>query len=136
MIPFLHFRGDCCAAFTLYREVFGGHLELTRYGGAAVEAPGAGPHDRDRIFHAELRGDGWVLMGSDLTLGAPADPQMAVTVHHAVPDPHRARTIFDALGAGGAPILHWSENEFVPRGSGLVRDRFGTHWLIVARDRD
>ena len=133
MTPYLHFRGECCAAFTLYREVFGGHLEITRYADAPEAVRSAGPHDRDRVWHAELSAEGWGLMGSDYTLSVPGEAQKAVTVHHAVSGPHRARTIFDALGAGGAPIVHWHSTAFAPEGFGMVRDRFGTHWMIVAR---
>lgn len=130
-LAYLHFQhGQCGPALEFYREVFGGtDLQLMRY----ADAPGVpddwkgGPH----VIHGELTlGDGR-LMGSDFPPGMEGDPQKAVSVMQTAPDIDTARRWYDALLEGGDVIQEMSANFFSPA-FGMVRDRFGTHWMIAA----
>ncbi|UWQ19998.1 VOC family protein [Jannaschia sp. W003] len=132
MTPYLHFRGTCAEAFRFYEGVFGGTLSLQRYGDAPEPLPFAGPEDAARVLHAELRGEGWTLMGSDFTFAVEGDPQKAVSIARTVADLATGAALFEALEAdGGAPAVPWGPTFFAP-GFGMVRDRFGTHWMITA----
>jgi PhnB protein len=43
----------------------------------------------------------------------------------------RGKQLFDALSDGGAVIDSFKANFFSP-GFGMVKDRFGTHWIVSA----
>lgn len=128
MIPYLHFRGQAAEALAFYAEVFGGtDLQTLRYG----EAPNMSPDrtESDGIMHGQITTPGGPLMVSDFPPGVNGDPQAAVSIMHVLPDIAAATAAFERLGEGGEVIDAFKETFFSP-GFGMVRDRFGTHWII------
>lgn len=129
-LPYLHFQGQCAAALTHYCDVFGGSdLQLMRY----CEGPGAPAdwQDSPRIMHGQVTlGDG-TLMASDYPPGVEGYPQTGFSVMHSPADVATARRVFDRLTEGGAVIDAFKETFFSP-GFGMVKDKFGTHWIISA----
>jgi len=129
-IPYLHFQGDCADALAFYAEVFGGTgLTTMRY--ADNPQPHAGWAGSDRVMHGEVHFQGGTLMGSDFPPGFEGDPQKAVSVMQTLPDVATARAAFDRLAEGGGVIDDFKATFFSP-GFGMVKDRFGTHWIISA----
>ncbi len=129
-MPYLHFRGDCANALAFYAEVFGGaNLQMMRY----ADGPDAPPawSGSDRIMHGQVTiGDG-TLMASDFPPGAPGEAQAAVSVMQSAPDAATAGRWFTALAKDGAVIQPFGPT-FFSSGFGMVKDRFGTHWIIAA----
>ena len=125
--PYLHFQGDCAEAMTFYAKVFGAtDLSMMKYS----EAPGDVdvPKDSDRILHAMMTVDGSPLMASDFPEGM-GDPQKAVSISFSVDNAEKGRTLYDRLLDGGDVIMPYEKTFWSP-GFGMVRDRFGTHWMI------
>lgn len=125
--PYIHFQGNCREAMQAYAEIFGGTLQLLTY----AEAPGALPEalGSDRIMHATLILGARVLMASDFPPGMDGDPQQAVSISHTAADDATGRRIFDALATGGAVMMPFGPT-FWSTGFGMVKDRFGTHWMV------
>ncbi|TNC69822.1 VOC family protein [Rubellimicrobium roseum] len=127
-IPYLHFRGDCAEALAFYAGALGGtDLALLRY----ADSPNASEAAKgsDRVMHGQLRlGDG-MLMASDVPPGMEGHPQQGVSVMQTFPEPAAAHQAFDRLTDGGTVIQPFAPT-FFSRGFGMVRDRFGTHWII------
>ncbi|MDP2087345.1 MAG: VOC family protein [Gemmobacter sp.] len=132
--PYIHFQGNCRDAMTAYQAVFGGTLDMMPYS-AAPEWPDGTPdamRRSDRIMHSTLRlPDGRSLMASDFPPGMGGDPQQAVSISHEAASMARAQEVFATLADGGAVILPMSPT-FWSDGFGMVKDRFGTHWMISA----
>ena len=127
--PYIHFQGNCAEALAAYVEIFGGtDLQMMRY----ADAPGMPDAMKsDRVIHGQLTiGDG-TLMASDFPSGIEGDPQAAVSIMQSAPDVDTARAWFDALLEGGAVVQDFGPSFFSP-GFGMVKDRFGTHWMIAA----
>ena len=127
--PYIHFQGNCRQAMTAYAEIFGGTLETMGYDQApdASEAMKAS----DLIMHATLHLNGRMLLASDFPPGFAGDPQAAVTISHIAPDDAEARRVFAALADGGAVIMDYQPT-FWSDGFGMLKDRFGTHWMVSA----
>lgn len=128
--PYIHFRGDCAAAMEFYADIFNADdLFLMRYS----EMPEAPPNfaNSDRVLHATVTLGGRMLMASDYPPGTDGDPQKGVSICHTAPDIPAGRHIFDRLKDGGEEIMAWGET-FFAEGFGMLRDRFGTHWMIIA----
>ncbi|HVG48541.1 MAG TPA: VOC family protein [Rubellimicrobium sp.] len=128
--PYLHFQGQCAEALAFYADVFGGtdlRTMLYAEGTGVPEAWTTSP----RIMHGQVTLGGGTLMGSDFPPGFEGDPQKAVSVMQTLPDVAAARAAFDRLADGGALIQEFGPSFFSP-GFGMVRDRFGTHWIISA----
>ncbi len=127
--PYLHFGGDCRAAMTAYRAVFGGDLQMSTY----AEAPDAPPSMKgsDLIMHAALTVGDRMLLASDFPPGMPAEAQAAVTISHIAPSEAEGRRLFDLLVAGGTTVMPYAPT-FWSDGFGMLKDRFGTHWMVSA----
>ena len=126
--PYLHFDGTCAEALGFYAETLGGtNLQMMRYGEGPEMQGAAGSA---RVMHGQLTiGDG-TLMASDAPEGQAGAPQASVSVMQSAPDMATGQRWFDALAAGGAVAVPFGP-AFFAQGFGMVRDRFGTHWMIA-----
>jgi len=125
---YIHFQGTCAEALAAYAEIFGATgLQLMHYG----QAPGAEPPAGARVMHGQITiGDG-TLMASDFPEGFAGDAQKAVSIMQTAPDVVTGQVWVDRLLEGGALIQAYAPT-FFAKGFGMVRDRFGTHWMIWA----
>ncbi|RWR09895.1 VOC family protein [Paenirhodobacter populi] len=134
--PYLLFPGTCAEAMDLYCRVFGGtEPVLMRYSEAPPEdfpedMPGGGAAiPPNLVMHANFRlGDG-LLMASDYPPGVETPPQASVAVHVGFASVTAAQEAFDGLIEGGAILVPFAET-FWASGFGMLRDRFGTHWML------
>lgn len=131
--PYIHFQGNCRAAMQAYGHIFGGKVQMMGY----ADAPEASAEMKASplVMHAALTLNGRMLLASDFPPGHVGDPQQAVTVSHIAPDDAEARRIFAALAEGGAVIMDYQPT-FWSDGFGMLKDRFGTHWMVSAPWRD
>ena len=128
--PYLSFNGQCREAMTFYSEVFGGSgLELLKYGDQPVEGMEA---MADRIMHSVLQIDGAWLMGADSPMGRDQPPGNVSVMHDPV-DVTSGKAKFDRLAEGGEVTMPFEKTFWSP-GFGMVRDRFGIHWLFSTQD--
>lgn len=127
--PYIHFQGTCREALAAYQAIFGGTVEIMGYG----QMPDAPPEMKASplVMHATLRVGGRSLMASDFPPGMEGEPQKAVTISHEAASDTEARRIFAALSKGGEEIMAY-QTTFWSDGFGMVKDRFGTHWMISA----
>ena len=132
-VPYLHFQGNCAEAMQFYADVFGAtDLQMMKYADAPSDVFPAGhkPADDGRVMHASLTLGNAVLMGSDFPPGMDGDPQQAVSVAHPVSDVATGQALFDRLAEGGGTVVMPFGETFWAEGFGMVKDRFGTHWMI------
>lgn len=129
----LEFNGDCRQAFERYALLFGGEIKIMNTLGDTEDIPlppGSTAGGRDMIRFAELRiGDGR-LLGNDL----PADqyvPPRGFNVAAHIEDSAEARRIFDGLAEGGRITTQLTEVAWAEL-FGMVVDRFGVPWLVLA----
>ena len=128
--PYLHFQGQCAEALAFYATALGGTgLALMRY--ADMEGAPEDWKGSDRVMHGQVTIGTGTLMASDFPPGTEGDPQKAVSVMQTFPSPEEARAAFDRLSRGGAVIQGFGPTFFSP-GFGMVKDRFGTHWILAS----
>lgn len=127
--PYIHFQGNCREAMTAYRQIFGGTLTMMGY----AEAPDATADMKTSslVMHATLAAGGRSLMASDFPPGHAGEPQQSVTISHEAGSDTEARRIFAALAEGGKMMMDYQPT-FWSDGFGMLKDRFGTHWMVSA----
>ena len=131
----LTFNGRCREAFDLYEKLLGGKIAVMNTFGDidATLPPGSTACAPDQIRFAQIQvGDGAIL-GNDV----PAKDYKAmqgfnVALHVKTAD--EARRIFNTLSDEGHVITPLSDVAW-SSAFGIVRDRFGTPWLILALDK-
>ncbi|MGL5008568.1 MAG: VOC family protein [Paracoccaceae bacterium] len=125
--PYIHFQGNCAEALRHYANVFGtADIQLSTY----ADAPAGSPMPAsDRIMYGHIIVDGAVLMASDYPPGMEGSPQQSVTISWTRPTVTAAKALFDLLAEGGTITMPFGET-FWSSGFGMLRDRFGTAWMI------
>jgi uncharacterized glyoxalase superfamily protein PhnB/uncharacterized protein YndB with AHSA1/START domain len=132
---YLYFDGTCEEAFRFYERVLGAKLGFLMRYGEAPEGPKPPPELAGRVMHASLDVGGRPLMGSDTPPEHYRTPQ-GFAVSLAVDTPAEAERVFRELGdaGGGATTMAMIETFFAHR-FGMLRDRFGIHWMVMAEKR-
>ncbi|WP_395003402.1 VOC family protein [Cypionkella sp.] len=129
-MPYIHFQGQCAEALEFYKTVFNGsNLQIMRYGDGP-DVPAAW-RDSARVMHGQVSLFDGTLMASDYPPGDEGHAQAGVSVMQSVPDLVQAEQVFNDLLEQGALIHAFGPTFFSP-GFGMVKDKFGTHWIISA----
>ena len=134
LMPQLAFNGQCREAFEQYARILGGKITvMNAFSGTEEDGDmpaGCTGGSPGQIRFAELRVGDWALLGNDL----PADFYKAlrgfsIALH--LESVSEARRVFSALAERGQITVPLGEVAWSPC-FGLVTDRFGVPWLILA----
>ncbi|WP_375412332.1 VOC family protein [uncultured Bradyrhizobium sp.] len=128
--PYLHYNGNCEAAFKFYEQAIGAKINvLMTFEGAPPEMQ-TPPEWKTKIMHGSISVDGEVIMGSDSPSGHYRQPQ-GFSVTLTVDDPADAGRKFDALREGGAVTMAFAPT-FFAKGFGICVDKFGIPWMVIS----
>jgi len=128
--PYLHYNGNCEAAFKYYEKELGGKVEMMlRYENAPPEMP-VPPGHKKLIMHGRISIGGAVVMGSDSPPERFQKPQ-GFSVSLSIPDPAEAERKFKALCEGGSVGMAFTKT-FFSKGFGICTDQFGIPWMVIS----
>lgn len=128
-IPYLAFDGTCAEAMRFYAHVLHGRLGImtNRQSPFADRCP---PEHLDRVMHARLElEDGTSLYAGDCPPGMPYQGIHGVSIALNYDSVEKALQVFDRLAESGTVTMQFSET-FWAKKFGMVKDRFGCHWII------
>jgi len=125
---YLFFSGQCEAAFTFYEQCLGGKLVAMITHGETPMVTEYPDVPKNSIVHARLQVGDTLLMGSDCPPEYYEKPQ-GLTVSLLADTPAEAERIFGALADGGKVQMPLEETFWAVR-FGMVKDRFGTPWMV------
>lgn len=126
--PYLSFEGRCEEALDFYKKALDAEVSaLMRFS----EAPGgSSPENANKVMHSSMKIGDTVVMASDGRCTGQrsfSGTHLAVLVKTA----DEARRRFDALAEGGQVQMPLDKTFFSPA-FGILTDRFGVPWMIVA----
>lgn len=131
--PYLFFPGTCEKAVEFYRTALGAEvLALNRYGESPDPATEehCKPEDLNKVMHASFKIGDSVIMASD----DPMNPNVTiqgVSLSLTVASDDEAKRVFDQLAEGGQTAMPLGKT-FFASSFGMVVDRFGVSWMVVA----
>ena len=132
--PYITYKGNCEAAFNLYKSVFGGEFSmLSRFSEMPPqEGMGMAEEDLDKIMHVELPiSEETTLMGSDT--GGEWAPKTIIgnniTISITAGSKEQADHFFNSLSEGGEVNMPM-EKTFWGSYFGMCTDKFDIHWMI------
>ncbi len=131
LTTYLNYGGNCEQAFRFYEQHLGGTITmLTRHGEAPVASPGPPPPEwENAVLHARLTLGGTELLGADV----PPDrfqPMRSAYLTLTFDTPSEAERVYVLLADGGQIFMKMEETFFAQRFA-MLRDRFGTSWMLL-----
>lgn len=126
---YLNYGGNCEQAFRFYEQHLGGKVTmLMRHGDSP--APGNVPAEwAHAVLHARMEIGGAVLLGADI----PPDrfqPMRSAYLSLTVDSDAEAERVYALLSEGGQIFMKMEETFFASRFA-MLRDRFGTSWMLL-----
>ena len=126
---YLNYGGNCEQAFRFYEKNLGGKINAMMRYDDQPDPKNAPPGTEKWILYANMTIGETELMGSDV----PPDrfqPMRSVYLSLGVDSSEEAERIFALLTEGGEVFMPMGEAFFAYR-FGMLRDRFGTSWMII-----
>ena len=123
---YLNYRGDCEDAFRFYERHLGGTLTgIVRHG---EQLNPTMPADwKEKVLHARIEIGGTVLMGADIPQ---AEPMRSAYLALTVDSEKEAERTYALLADGGEIFMKMEKTHFANRFA-MLRDRFGTSWMLL-----
>jgi PhnB protein len=131
--PYLFFGGNCEEAIGFYSKVLGAEVTMLMRYRESPDPPPPGmvaPGSEDKILHASLRLGETELMASDGMSRGDATFS-GVSLAFSVATEAEADRVFAALADGGQIQMPIGRTFFSPR-FGMLADKFGVNWMIMA----
>ena len=123
---YVNYRGRCEEAFRFYEQHLGGKVTgLVRHGDQPN--PGTPPDWKEKVLHARIEIAGTVLMGADVPH---AEPMRSAYLSLSVDHEADAERVYGLLSQGGEIFMKMEKTPFANRFA-MLRDRFGTSWMIL-----
>ena len=122
---YVNYQGTCEQAFRFYEQQLGGRITaMMRH--AEVPGPSNVPnHWKEKILHARIEVGGTVLMGADIP-----DAQAMRSAYLTLDTAEEAERVYALLSDGGEIFMKMEETFFASRFA-MLRDRFGTSWMLL-----
>jgi PhnB protein len=127
--PYLNYGGNCQEAFRFYEKHLGGKITAMMTFDQAPDQTNIPPESKKGILYSRMTIGGTEIMGSD----APPDrfqPMRSFYLSLAVDSNDEAERIHKLLSDGGEIFMPMQETFFAFRFS-MLRDKFGTSWMII-----
>jgi PhnB protein len=127
---YLNYHGTCEAAFRFYEAHLGGRIVMMMRHKENPN-PQLPPDFAEKILHARLELGGAALMGADIPTAEPIRSAYASLTLDSVAEAER---VYALLTDGGQIFMKMEETFFSPRFA-MLRDRFGTSWMLLVATR-
>jgi PhnB protein len=124
-----NYGGNCEQAFRFYEKHLGGEITMMMTHGQQPNAKDVPPDQKNAILYARMSIGETDLMGSDV----PSErfhPMRSVYLSLSVNTSGEAERIFALLSEGGDIFMPMQETFFALRFA-MLRDKFGTSWMII-----
>jgi PhnB protein len=128
--PYLSFEGRCDEAVAFYKTALGAEVQMLMRFKDAPDQAMMSPGSADKVAHVSMRiGDSTVMASDGRCTGKMAFSGFSLSL--TVPDDAEAERVFAALADGGHPTMPLAKTFFASR-FGMVADRFGVNWMVMA----
>jgi PhnB protein len=133
LYTYLNYGGNCRQAFDYYVAHLGGRItEITTYG-ELPESANIAPDWRGAVVHARLEIGDTLLLGADVTPDR-FQPMRSAYLTLMLDSVEEAERIYALLSEGGEIFMPMEETFFARRFA-MLRDRFGTSWMLLYQQR-
>jgi PhnB protein len=129
MYTYLNYGGNCAEAFRFYEEHLGGEILGMMTFEQMPDKSMVPPGSEKQVLHVRMAIGETFLMGSDVP-GGRFQPMRSVYLSLSVASIEEAERIHGLLAEGGEIFMPMQETFYAHRFS-MLRDRFGTSWMVI-----
>jgi PhnB protein len=126
---YLNYGGNCREAFQFYERHLGGKITTMMTHGELPGPNNTPPEWKDAILHARITIGDTVLMGADVPPER-FQPMRSAYLSLSLESSPEAESIYALLSEGGQIFMPMQETFFAHRFA-MLRDRFGTSWMLL-----
>ena len=127
---YVNYHGTCEEAFRFYEQHLGGRITgIVRHG--QQPSPNVTAEWHEKILHARIEIAGTVLMGADIPQ---AEPMRSAYLSLSLDSDADAERVYALLSEGGQIFMKLEQTPFASRFA-MLRDRFGTSWMLLHQPR-
>ena len=124
---YLNYAGNCEEAFRFYEDHLGGKITGIARHGEQPDASNLPEGWREKVLHARIEIGGTMLMGADIPESQPMrSAYLTLTLDRV----EEAERVYALLTEGGQVFMKMEETFFASRFA-MLRDRFGTSWMLL-----
>jgi PhnB protein len=124
---YVNYPGTCRQAFRFYEQHLGGKIKTMMTHGEGPNGASLQGEQREAILHAQLEIGNATLMGADIPN---AEPMRSAYLSLTVDTQDDAERIYKLLADGGQIFMKMEKTFFANRFA-MLRDRFGTSWMLL-----
>ena len=129
LYTYLNYGGNCRQAFEFYAEHLGGKITMMTKHGEQPEADKVPPDWKNAILHARIEIGGTIVLGADIPPER-FQPLRSAYLSLMLDSDDEAERIYALLSEGGQIFMPMEETFFAHRFA-MLRDRFGTSWMLL-----
>ena len=130
--PYVFFEGRCEEAIAFYRTALGAEVQMLMRFKDSPDQSMVQPGAAEKVMHAALRiGETQVLMSDGQCRGGGSAQFQGFALTISAASDAEAERVFNALGQGGQVGMPLQKT-FFASSFGMVNDRFGVMWMIMA----
>jgi PhnB protein len=126
---YLNYGGNCRQALQFYEKNLSGKITQMRTHGEMSGASNVAPEMKNSILHARITIGDAEIMAADVPPSR-FQPMRSAYLSLSVDSNEEAERIHAVLADGGEIFMKMEETFFAYRFS-MLRDRFGTSWMII-----
>jgi len=131
--PYLMFEGRTEEALQFYQQKLGAKVEAIIRFKENPEPKYNPPNSDEKVMHSLFRiGDAQIMASDGNCTGKPGFQGFALTLNAA--NAAEAKQRFNALSEGGQVQMPLGET-FFAKSFGMVADRFGVNWMVLAEPK-
>ena len=129
LYTYLNYGGNCEQAFRFYEQHLGGKITMMMTHGEQPNPSAVSPDWKNAILHARMNIGDTDLMGADVPPER-FQPMRSAYLSLLVSSIDEAERIYGVLSDGGEIFMPMEETFFAFRYA-MLRDKFGTSWMIL-----
>jgi PhnB protein len=127
---YINYKGNCKEAFRFYERHLGGKITMMSTFREMPDEANIPEERKDDIVHARIEIGGAVLMGADIRQ---AEPMRSAYLSLRVDSAEEAERLYQLLSDGGEIFMKMEQTFFASRFA-MLRDKFGTSWMLLHED--
>lgn len=128
---YVNYPGHCAEAFRFYEQHLGGKITMMMTHGQQSGASNVAENWKNAILHARMEIGDTALLGADIPN---AEPMRSAYLTLQLETAEEAERIYAALSEGGEIFMKMEETFYASRFA-MLRDRFGTSWMLLGASK-